>query len=377
VFEIEEKMEPVKMVAVVPSESDLRLKEEKKRQKRKSNELPFPVVYFGFIQGFIVLNHRMMYENLPTWEQHSYIYIPTLDTLFLPAVSFFIICPALYLWRSFVKSHVFEVMAKKWAGLPPRTLKSEKFCEQGWLALHYTLVTTLGYVLLREKPWWPPAISSEAMLAMAGTQKEREADHQDIALSILYAVQLGFYTLELVTLLTQKYRRSDAGMYFFHHIYTIILLACSWTTYNQRIGSLVLFLHDIGDIFLPIGKCYSYAEDHIRVTRSKRTYEIHKIIGMGFFVMFVITFAIPRLLLYGSLIYQGIEKFHWNSCCGANLLTGFCGPCKIGHFWNTFLTVILALLYPMHVFWFYLIVKMAIRLLLAPGKYEDVRSDEE
>jgi hypothetical protein len=378
-------MEPAEVVTVVADEFPNQVKKKLECRKReeierkKDKDIPFPVVYFGFIFGFIFTHQSMVYDTLPTQKEYqdSMIFPTRLSMLYLPLMSVFVICPMLFFWRAFLKENVFEELAKNWAGLPPKTMKSEKFCEQGWLALHYTMVTSLGYVVLRNKPWWPPVISTDAMLAISASQADREADHEDLGLSLLYAVQLGFYTLELATLLATKNRRSDAAMYFFHHIYTIILMFFSWMSYNQRVGSIVLFLHDVGDIFLPIGKCYTYAEEHIRETRSKASYEMHKTIGMAFFVMFVIAFAIPRLILYGSLIYQSVDNFHWNSCCGVDLATGYCGTCYVGHFWGTFLTGILALLYPMHVYWFYLIVKMATRLLLAPGKYNDVRSDDE
>jgi hypothetical protein len=164
-------------------------------------------------------------------------------------------------------------------------------------------------------------------------------------------------------------------MYFFHHVFTIFLMAGSWASYNHRIGSLVLFCHDIGDIFLPIGKCYTYAEEHIRLTQSASSYGRHKVVGMSFFVLFVINFAIPRLIIFGSLTYFGFFKHAWFQCCGMS--EGYCGRCTMASFWNKSLTATLGLLYPMHVYWFYLIVKMAARLLCAPGEYDDVRSGSE
>ena len=162
----------------------------------------------------------------------------------------------------------------------------------------------------------------------------------------------------------------------------MFLMFGSWISFNHRIGTLVLILHDVGDIFLPIGKCYTYAEEHIRLTKTKAQYEMHKIIGMFFFVMFVIAFAIPRLLMYGLLVFQGVaDKYLWYKCCGYDPKTKFCGECSDlgckGGKWDTPLLVVLGLLYPMHVYWFYLILKMALRLLLHPGKYDDVRSDDD
>ena len=346
------------------------------RNKEKKGDIPFPIVYFGFIIAFVAVKHRRMYDALPSLEEHKRtVFVPSLEVAMLPLFSFFVFCPILYVWRGFVKSHLLASWAKDWAGLTEGTVKYEKFCEQAWLALHYTIATSLGYYVLRETPWWPP-LSESGMLAISASQAEREADQKDLGLQVLYSMQLAFYTLELATLLSSKQRRSDAMVYFFHHIYTLFLMSGSWISYNHRVGSLVLFLHDIGDIFLPIGKCYTYAEEHIRVKHPQH-YAFHKNVGMSAFVLFVIFFAIPRLILYGGLVYRSMLDFHWLKCCGIDLESGYCGPCLMGSGWTTPLVMTLGFLYPMHVYWFYLIVKMAARLLLSPGEYDDVRSGSE
>jgi TLC domain len=191
----------------------------------------------------------------------------------------------------------------------------------------------------------------------------------------LYAIQLSFYLLELLTLLLVKERRSrsDAVVYFFHHMYTVTLLAGSWLTLDHRIGSLVLFLHDVGDIFLPIGKCFTYSEEHTKKTRSPIVFQIVQASGIFFFVMFIITFAVPRIFFFGGLIYYSVYELHWTTCCGV-LASGACGLCPAPLYMGL-LVGILGLLWPMHIFWFYLIMRMAGKVVF--GQYQDVRSDDE
>lgn len=125
----------------------------------------------------------------------------------------------LFFWEDLLKTRYPSSFAKNWAGLIPETLKYNKFLEQAWLAVHYPVFTLLGYFVIRDKPWWPSVIQESSRLAICATQEERFSDQQDIALLLLYPLQLGFYTLELVTLLTTRNRRNDALIYFFHHIY--------------------------------------------------------------------------------------------------------------------------------------------------------------
>jgi hypothetical protein len=288
--------------------------------------------------------------------------------------SVFVLTPLLYNWRNFVKG-LFSNLALRAAGLKKGSKKHEKFVEQAWLALHYTIITSLGYYVLRTKPWWPPYINAETKLAMFASSEERLKDQEDLGLQALYAIQLSFYLLELLSLLLIKERRvrSDALVYFFHHVYTVTLLAGSWLTLDHRIGSLVLILHDVADIFLPIGKVFTYSEKHAKDTQSALVYHIVQTSGIIFFVIFIITFAIPRIFLFGGLIYHAVYDLHWTTCCGV-LAGAACGVCP-APLYMAGLVVVLGLLWPMHVFWFYLIVRMAAKVL--SGAYQDVRSDDE
>src|SRR5688572_25140649 len=96
-------------------------KEKARRPRNKAkDDIPFPIVYFGFLLGFIALNHKKLYDNLVSREgRPNSILIPRLSTAMLPLFSFFVVYPLLYVWRNFVKKYVFDVWARDWAGLKP------------------------------------------------------------------------------------------------------------------------------------------------------------------------------------------------------------------------------------------------------------------
>ena len=323
--------------------------------------------------GLFTSDKRSGFSNFPTYESLANFKVEQ-SSLYLVLFSLFVMTPALAVWRIFVKKF-FSVLALEAAGLRKGSKKHEKFVEQAWLALHYILVTSLGYGVLHNKPWWPLVIHESTRAAIIATREERLEDQKDIGLQALISIQLSFYLLELFSLLLLKERRgrSDAVVYFFHHIYTVTLLAGCWLNLDQRIGSTVLFLHDVGDIFLPIGKLFTYSEKHTLETKSRLTYQIVQACGIIFFVIFIITFAIPRIILFGGLIYYGIYELHWIGCCGP-VINGACNGCP-GQYLTANMVLILGLLWPMHVFWFYLIMRMALKVL--SGAYQDVRSDDE
>ena len=137
--------------------------------------------------------------------------------------------------------------------------------------------------------------------------------------------------------------------------------------------------HDCGDVWLPIGKMYSYAEEHIRRTRTKDAYRVHKFIGTGCFVLFIVFFMVPRLFFYGGLVYQASTTNKWYRFCYDDAmvsLTVACVPPNGGYGVTGSLMVAMMLLYPLHVYWGILIVRMAIRVLFA-SEYDDVRSGDE
>ena len=169
-----------------------------------------------------------------------------------------------------------------------------------------------------------------------------------------YMSQLGCYLHQLIW---TEVSRSDSTEMIAHHLITMGLLVVSYIARFTRYGSLILLLHDFSDIFLEIGKCINYTSE------APGRAHLSKICDLMFGI-FTISFFITRLLLYPKIIIvslwvHGYDHFgsRW---WFAWVITGF-----------------LVALQFLHVFWFYLISRMVVRLFIV-GKVEgDVRSDDE
>ena len=151
--------------------------------------------------------------------------------------------------------------------------------------------------------------------------------------------------------------RSDALEMIIHHIVTICLLITSFLTNFTRIGGIILFIHDLADIFLETAKVLNYT------SHGKGHGWMKDTIVDGTFAIFAITFFITRLVIYPryvlySVIVEGLGLFgtDWLGC-------------------YVFVGLLIAL-QVLHIFWFYLIAKMIYRLIRGEMK-KDERSDDD
>jgi ceramide synthetase len=134
---------------------------------------------------------------------------------------------------------------------------------------------------------------------------------------------------------------------FIHHILTVILILSSWTTNFVRAGSLIIFLHDISDVFLEGAKTFKSVK-----------YEKHSSV---FFVMLVIVWIVTRLGVFPKIVFCTIFKF-------PTLFPKF----PIYYIISSMLVLLLIL----HILWTFMIFKVSCRLI-SKKKIEDVRSSTE
>lgn len=245
-----------------------------------------------------------------------------------------------FILRSVCKYHIIPPVARL-CGIKGKLVN--KFSYQGWLLVFYISSTIYGHYTLRDKPWVAYPVGENEIFAIG--DKWRTVPHTEIGW--YYSYQIGFFVAELYAIFTEP-RRSDFFEYLAHHIVTLYLIIFSWAGYETRIGSYVLIIHDIVDIFLCFAKITNYMK-----TRD--------IIMVPAFLSFVASYAFFRMY------------------CLPMLSIGLFGKTLGDHpAWaSAILLYILAFaLQGLHVFWFYLILRVIYRLVFM-GVKNDVRSDQE
>jgi hypothetical protein len=169
-----------------------------------------------------------------------------------------------------------------------------------------------------------------------------------------YMIEFGSYIHQLMW---TEVSRSDSLEMMAHHMITLSMMLFSHLTNVHRWGTMVLILHDIADVFLEFAKCFHYMS-------KAPGWEYMQTMCNIVFGGFVISFFITRLVIYPDLIFvslwtDGFDYFNCNMW-GIHII-----------FW------LLCALFCLHVFWFYLTVRMIQRLLGSGDDKGDVRSDGE
>lgn len=226
--------------------------------------------------------------------------------------------------------------------------KVTKFIEALWRFLFYT-----SFVLVGARSMLYPHMQS--WVTDPRQLFEGWPHHHSNELTYFYYMcQLGCYMHQL---LWTEVARSDSLEMMTHHIITMTLVVISYKTNFTRIGSLIFILHDVSDIFLEVAKCFKY-------TSEVKGREVFQTLTDVFFGIFAILFFVTRLVMFPKMIIVTLWVYGYETF-GCQWWGGwiFC--------------LVLFCLQLLHIFWFYLIVRMIFRLFILGTVEKDVRSDDE
>ncbi|KAL2630076.1 hypothetical protein R1flu_014762 [Riccia fluitans] len=227
-----------------------------------------------------------------------------------------------------------------------RRKKIPKFMESAWKLTYYTAMVVLAVLVTYKEPWFT---NTDACWHGWPNQSMK------FPLKSLYVVQSGFYLFSVGALLFWETRRKDFAVMMTHHIVTVGLLACSYITGFFRIGSMVLALHDVSDIFLESAKLCKYGGSELGAS--------------VLFGLFALSWVLLRLIYFPfwiirSTSFESIAYFDKESSVHTFLYYMF----------NTLLSTLLVI----HIYWWLLICRMISRQLQLQGKIpDDVRSDSD
>ncbi|KAJ4841024.1 hypothetical protein Tsubulata_044440 [Turnera subulata] len=290
------------------------------------------------------------------WEAESYPAARDFAALAIFALFF----PAL---RLFLDTYFFERIARRMifgkgytkeaTGTHEERNKIRKFKESAWKCVYFLSAEFLALYVTYDEPWF-----TDTKYFWVGPGDQIWPDHKlKVKLKGLYMFAAGFYTYSIFALVFWETRRKDFVLSMVHHVATVILIVMSYMLRFARVGSIVLALHDASDVFMEIAKMSKYSG-----------YEWNSSV---FFVLFVISWTILRIIYFPfwilrSTSYEILLSLKWEE----DMTT-------VTIYYYVFNTLLFCLLV-LHIYWWYLMLKMVVRQIKARGKVEDdVRSDSE
>ncbi|EPQ08493.1 LAG1 longevity assurance like protein 2 [Myotis brandtii] len=218
----------------------------------------------------------------------------------------------------------------------PSLLK--KFREASWRFTFYLIAFIAGMAVIVDKPWF-----YDMKKVWEGYPIQSTIPSQ----YWYYMIELSFYW-SLLFSIASDVKRKDFKEQIIHHVATIILISFSWFANYIRAGTLIMALHDSSDYLLESAKMFNYAG-------WKNTCN-------NIFIVFAIVFIITRLVILPFWI------LHCTVVYPLELYPAFFGY----YFFNSMMGVLQML----HIFWAYLILRMAHKFITGK-QVEDERSDRE
>lgn len=160
--------------------------------------------------------------------------------------------------------------------------KLDKFQDSAFIFLYHIFITVFGLAVMLTKPWL-----YDISLCY------RNFPYHEIDNGIWWYYMLGCALYWSLTIWQYKFSHGkDAKIAYIHHLCTILLMACSWTCNYIRIGTLVLLVHECGDIPLQLAKILRYLKE--------------KVILDYVYGSFVVLWFVTRLVLFPFWILRSI-----------------------------------------------------------------------
>ena len=137
-------------------------------------------------------------------------------------------------------------------------LKKEKACRQVFDVVYYSLAYSWALGHLWNSPNLPTAYGGSADCSIMG----RKWPHTflDDQIRWYYMVQMGHHLHNLLVHLAHKHARGNWYELALHHYATIIAMLFTYFTNYEDCGLSVLLAHDVGDIFINLGKALRDAQ---------------------------------------------------------------------------------------------------------------------
>jgi len=258
---------------------------------------------------------------------------------------------------TFLRAFVMTVVLKPfaiWAGVKKQH-QQNRFQEEGWVCIYYSISWTLGMYVLRTSPVWNSWTFWFKPEALFEGYPHTQLPH---VMMWYYYVQLAFW-LQQIFVLHIEAPRKDFWALMAHHTVTLLLISGSALSNFWRAGNVVFVVMDLADIILAFSKSMKY------LGVSDRICDV-------FFGTFMVTWLYTRHYMYAYILHGFMFTAYEMIPFELDISQGkwYCRELA----WLPILG--LALLQILMVYWFALILRILIKILKGHSA-EDERSEDE
>lgn len=212
----------------------------------------------------------------------------------------------------------------------------ERFAASFFKFQYFVVITVLGYALMRDEAWLPWHLAGHGDIKhcwdSSWTLNETSRFY--------YMVQLGYHSHSLIMIMFHGTKRNDFLEMLVHHCCAILCMISSFAFQQVRIGSLILFVHDIGDVFGYAIKC------SVDTAYKKMTYCLYALL--------LVAWGVTRLYIYPTVIIRSAMN---------DTEQTMQVRCTVAMLW---------VLQGLHVYWYTLFLKMGYQAA-TKGKTEDIQ----
>lgn len=169
-------------------------------------------------------------------------------------------------------------------------------------------------------------------------------------------------------------RQKDFWQMMIHHVTSLLLVVLSYEGGYVKVGLVVMALMDVNDPVLQFGKCFVYLRD---ASQEAESFFSFGTVADFSFAIFAMNFFITRCVMFSYIVFSSFhDRFRVAS-------RNYNGPIEVEVFLKelysleynlSFLLVLLVVLLTLIYFWFWLILKLIVKVLKGE-KVSDANDD--
>jgi ceramide synthetase len=261
-----------------------------------------------------------------------------------------------------------------------------KFRHQSWQLVVHVICGAYEWYLIRDEPW----------LDFGETQWQPLPHRQVLPfeMKLFWLIHVALWTYTCFNHVFVFEKQSDYAVMYVHHVATIFLVLMTYRYTYVRNGICVLFCHDVSDVFIDLLKMTNY----LKLEGASGRYIVETV-----FVSNLVSWVYFRLWLFPT-------KVIWRGCLGAghdpatgaltfggrmddpfdprapdHLAAGYArefGAASSDFWWHRFRVqragcALLVLLLVLHVYWFFLFLRIGVRILATGSGHQAGREEYE